>query len=75
MRHHEKKQQIRKLEMIHTDKIVQRNGAFKTPVFMLHMGNEVKLSMYSIIKALCFEDIWGSGGVAPSFLASALNGG
>jgi hypothetical protein len=28
-----------------------------------------------IVPVLCYEDTWGSGGVAPPFLASSLDGG
>jgi hypothetical protein len=36
---------------------------------------KVKLSLCLINSALCHEDIWGSGGIAPPFLTSALDGG
>jgi hypothetical protein len=36
---------------------------------------KVKLTLCLINKALCHEDIWGSGGIAPPFLTSALDGG
>jgi hypothetical protein len=35
----------------------------------------VKLSPCLINEALCHEDVWGSGGIAPSCFASALDGG
>jgi hypothetical protein len=35
----------------------------------------LKLSLYLINYALCHEDILGSGGIAPSFLTSSLDGG
>jgi hypothetical protein len=35
--------------------------------------------MFTIVsvkgKVVCHEDIWGSGGIAPSFLSSTLDGG
>jgi hypothetical protein len=34
-------------------------------------NNNVKLSLCLISSALCHEDIWGSGGIAPPFLTSA----
>jgi hypothetical protein len=36
---------------------------------------KVKLSLCLINEALCYEHIWGSGGIAPHFLTSALDGG
>jgi hypothetical protein len=36
---------------------------------------KVKLSLCSINSASRYENIWGSGGIAPSFLISALDGG
>jgi hypothetical protein len=33
------------------------------------------LSLSLIIEALCHEDIWGSGGIAPTFLTSTRDGG
>jgi hypothetical protein len=36
---------------------------------------EVNLSLCLITYALCHEDIWESGGIAPPFLTSALDGG
>jgi hypothetical protein len=38
-------------------------------------GKKVNLSLRLINWELCHEDIWGSGGVAPPFLTSALHGG
>jgi hypothetical protein len=38
-------------------------------------GVKVKLSLCSISSALCHEDVWGSGGTAPPFLTSAVDGG
>jgi hypothetical protein len=35
----------------------------------------VKLFLFLISYALCHEDIWGSGGIAPPFLTSAIDGG
>jgi hypothetical protein len=35
--------------------------------------NKVKLSMHLINCGLCHVDIWGSGGIAPPFLTSALD--
>jgi hypothetical protein len=35
----------------------------------------VNLSLCSISQALCHEDIWGSGGIAPPCLTSVLDGG
>jgi hypothetical protein len=35
----------------------------------------VNLSLCLISQALCREDMWGSGGTAPPFLTSALDGG
>jgi hypothetical protein len=36
---------------------------------------KVKLSLCLISYALCHEDAWGTGGIAPPFLTSALDGG
>jgi uncharacterized protein YacL len=36
---------------------------------------KVKLSLCLINKALCHEDVWGREGIAPPFLALALDGG
>jgi hypothetical protein len=36
---------------------------------------KAKLSLCLINQALCHEYIWGSRGIAPSFLTSALDGG
>jgi hypothetical protein len=44
------------------------------PYFQIK-GKNVKLSPCLINLALCHEDIWGSGGIAPSFLTSTLDGG
>jgi hypothetical protein len=38
-------------------------------------AKEKKLFLCLISYALCHEDIWGSGGIAPPFFASALDGG
>jgi hypothetical protein len=38
-------------------------------------GKKVKLSLCLSSRALCHEDIWGSGGRAPNFLTTALDGG
>jgi hypothetical protein len=36
---------------------------------------KVKVKFLSLINyALCYEDIWGSGGIAPPFFTSALDG-
>jgi hypothetical protein len=35
---------------------------------------KVKLSLRLINKAPGHKDVWGSGGIAPTFLTSALNG-
>jgi hypothetical protein len=42
---------------------------------ILHTKKNVKLSLCLINSALCHEDIWGGGGIAPPFLTSALDGG
>jgi hypothetical protein len=42
---------------------------------ILHTKKNVKLSLCLINLALCHEDMWGSGGIAPPFLISALHGG
>jgi hypothetical protein len=34
-----------------------------------------RLSLCLLSQALCHKDIWGSGGIAPPFLTSALDGG
>jgi hypothetical protein len=39
------------------------------------IGKKVNLSLCLIIYALCYEDIWGSGGITPLFLTSVLDGG
>jgi hypothetical protein len=36
---------------------------------------KVKLFLCLINHALCHGDIWGSGGIAPPFLTSTLDGG
>jgi hypothetical protein len=36
---------------------------------------KVNLSLCLINQALCHQDIWGSGGIAPPFLTSSLDGG
>jgi hypothetical protein len=36
---------------------------------------KVNLALCLISEALCHEDIWGSGGIAPPFLTSTLGGG
>jgi hypothetical protein len=36
---------------------------------------ESKVALCLISLALCHEDVWGSGGTTPRFLASALHGG
>jgi hypothetical protein len=36
---------------------------------------KVKLSLWLINSALCHEDVWGSGCIAPPFLTLALDGG
>jgi hypothetical protein len=41
----------------------------------LRFVSNVKLSLCLIYWVLCHEDIWGSGGIAPPFLTSALDGG
>jgi hypothetical protein len=46
-------------------------GGIRTPAVQC----KVKLSLCLINYALCHEDIWGSGCIAPPFLASALDGG
>jgi hypothetical protein len=33
------------------------------------------MSLCLINYSLCHEDIWGGGGIAPTFLTSALDGG
>jgi hypothetical protein len=35
---------------------------------------KVKFPLCLINEALCHKDIWGSGGIAPSFFISALDG-
>jgi hypothetical protein len=35
----------------------------------------VKVSLCLISKALCHENIWAGGGIAPPFLTLALDGG
>jgi hypothetical protein len=35
----------------------------------------VNLSLRLVTRALCHDDIWGSGGIAPPFLTSTLDGG
>jgi hypothetical protein len=37
--------------------------------------DKVNFSLCLINEALCNEDIWGSGGIAPPFLTSVLDGG
>jgi hypothetical protein len=36
---------------------------------------KVNLSVCLISKTLCHEDVWGSGGIPPPFITSALLGG
>jgi hypothetical protein len=36
---------------------------------------EVKVTLCLINYALCHENTWGSGGIAPPFVTSALDGG
>jgi hypothetical protein len=47
---------------------------FVSPSYLFLIGNEVKLFLCLTSKALCPEDIWGSGNIAPPFLTSALDG-
>jgi hypothetical protein len=41
----------------------------------LGVKKKVKLSLCVFNSTLCHEDVWGSGGIAPPFLTSALDGG
>jgi hypothetical protein len=41
--------------------------------FLSMVKMKVKFSLCLINYALCHENIWGSGGIAPHFLISALN--
>jgi hypothetical protein len=48
--------------------------SFPFPTYT-HTWIKVKLSLCLINSALCHEDICGTGGIAPPFLTSALDGG
>jgi hypothetical protein len=41
---------------------------------LFHLHKSKKLSLCLISYALCDEDVWGSEGIAPPFLTSALDG-
>jgi hypothetical protein len=52
-------------------KVYFRGSGFE-PRKILKGKVQVKLSLWLVSEAVCHEDIWGSGGIAPSFLTSAL---